>query len=46
MQQQLSREFAKARGTLTIKSIVELPKTFTELKIQKTDYFFIHSKSF
>ncbi len=38
MEQQLSREFAKARRTLTVRPILGLLKVFTELKIQKSEY--------
>jgi hypothetical protein len=38
-EQQLSREFAKARRTLTIRPIIVPQKVFTELKIKTSDRF-------
>ena len=45
MEQQLSREFAKARRTLTIRPIIVPQKVFTELKIHKSEHLIRHSKS-
>ena len=39
MEQQLSKEFAKARQTLTIRPIIVPQKVFTGLKIKTSDYF-------
>jgi hypothetical protein len=45
MEQQLSREFAKVRRTLTINPIIVPQTTLTQLKIQKSDYLTMHSES-
>ena len=45
MEQQLSREFVKARRTLTVRPILVPQTILTQLKIQKSDYLLRRLKS-